>query len=131
MARYSDTLVNQFGAPLGGALVLVASANTGNLATLTADGGAALDNPLKTAADGTYYFNTADGPYNLTFLYGGRTIGEKLNVFVGYGGIADDVARLANGQVPFNLPDEADGQTIPPAGSRLPYLSGGILEIRK
>jgi hypothetical protein len=52
-------------------------------------------------------------------------------------GDSDDLAvsqsllnKVMTGQVAFNgLPEEANGDTIPAAGSGLPYLSGGVLKI--
>lgn len=102
MARYSDTLRNQsiscdgqvfYGAPIAGALVAVTTTLNGTTAVLTADDGGPLSNPLVTGADGTFYFNTTDAAYDLTYYYGGRKIGETLNLFVG------NVALLPPGTV--------------------------------
>jgi hypothetical protein len=93
MARYSDTLLDQFNAAIGGAWVSVVASGTGTLAVLTADDTSTLSNPFLTNSDGTYYFNTDSGSYDITYRYGGRVIGEKLNVFVG------SVAQLPAGTV--------------------------------
>jgi hypothetical protein len=39
------------------------------------------------------------------------------------------LSAILAGGVSFDLPDEADGDPIPPPGSRLPYLSAGVLKI--
>lgn len=36
---------------------------------------------------------------------------------------------VTTGAVPWNLPDEANGDAIPAIGSKLPYLSGGVMKI--
>jgi len=38
-------------------------------------------------------------------------------------------AAITAGKIPWDLPDEANGDAIPAPGSRLPYLSGGVLKI--
>lgn len=43
--------------------------------------------------------------------------------------ILDQITSLLAGGQAFTLPDEADGDTIPTAGSGLPYLSAGVMKI--
>lgn len=83
MARYSDIIRDdQTLAPVAGVLVSVINRATGMAATLTADGGGPLANPLTSDTFGAFYFNAADAVYRLEMVYGGRTV-EKDEVIVG------------------------------------------------
>jgi len=39
------------------------------------------------------------------------------------------ILSILSGGMVFDLPDEANGDTIPASGSKLPYLSAGVLKI--
>jgi hypothetical protein len=82
MPRYSDTVRDQNGAPVVGALVSVLT-QSGTTAELFDDDDLPLDNPLTTDTYGSFYFNTAVGFYDLVFTYGGRTVTKEYNVAVG------------------------------------------------
>lgn len=42
---------------------------------------------------------------------------------------AISLGLLLSGQLPFVLPDEANGDAVPAPGSKLPYLSAGVMKI--
>lgn len=48
---------------------------------------------------------------------------------VGINNVAASVADILDGTSVWNLPDEANGDPIPTAGSGRPYLSAGVLKI--
>ncbi len=84
MSRYADNVVDQYGTPIVGVSIYVYT-RADVLATLTADGGGSLSNPVTSDAYGNYYFNAAADYYNLTFHYGGKQIDAINNVMVGTG----------------------------------------------
>jgi hypothetical protein len=84
MPRYSDKIADQYGAPIPGATVYVYDQNEA-LATLTEDGGGALDNPVTSDEYGGFHFNAEDGLYDLAFHYGGKEIRWINRVVVGVG----------------------------------------------
>lgn len=86
MARYSDTLRDQNGAVIAGALVAVLNRD-GATASLTDDDGLPLANPLTTDQYGGFYFNAPDTFYELSYYYGGRLILRDRNVLVGLIGL--------------------------------------------
>jgi hypothetical protein len=149
VARYSANLTDQYGRPLGGALVYVSVSSTGALAALTNDDTSTLSNPFHTSSTGAIVFNTSPDFYDMAYWFGGRLIRQDFAVNVGAvsglpaGSVANSlspgatnvapsqaaVLGIVNGTVQFNLPDEALGQAIPAPGSKLPYLSGGVLKI--
>lgn len=101
MARYSDTLRDQNGRGIGGALVSVVHSSSGQGATLTYDDGSSEKNPFLTNEDGTFYFNAVDDFYDLTFRYGGRVVAEEFGITVGtvslpIGLIADSLGTSTN-----------------------------------
>jgi hypothetical protein len=83
VARYSATLNDQYGRPVGGALVTVTSSTSNTLAALTNDDSSILTNPFTTNATGAVVFNTADGLYDIVYRYGGRVLREDFAVSVG------------------------------------------------
>lgn len=89
MARYSDRVQNQAGAPLAGATVYVYEPD-GDLAELTADGGGELANPVTTDSAGNFYFNADDGLYRLEIHYGGRLY------------LTDEAVVVSDGAIPGN-----------------------------
>lgn len=95
MARYSDTLDDQYGRPIGGALVYVTDSTTAALVPLTDDGGAALPNPLTTPATGVVVFNVNGGIFDLSYWYGGRLVREDFGVNIG-GGASLPPGSVAN-----------------------------------
>lgn len=149
MARYSDTLDDQYGRPIGGALVYVTDSASGALASLTDDSAVAISNPIITPATGAVSFNVSPGIYDFAYWFGARMIREDFGVSIGgasslpVGSVVNSlspgstslapsqaaVLAILSGTVPFNLPDEALGQAVPASGSKLPYLSGGVLKI--
>jgi len=46
-----------------------------------------------------------------------------------FGELEAALAAILSGAITFNLPDEADGDTIPSPGSGRLYLSGGVLKV--
>lgn len=48
---------------------------------------------------------------------------------VAVNGVAALLSGITDGTTTWDLPDEADGDAIPPPGSKLPYLSAGVLKI--
>lgn len=82
MARRPDTLRDQNGVPIPGALVTVI-AYDGSAAILTNDDGSPLANPFPTDDFGGYVYNTTAGRYTEQFSYGGRTVGRDRDVVVG------------------------------------------------
>jgi hypothetical protein len=74
MARYSDTVVDQFGNAVSGVQISVYPRATPSvLATLTDDAGAALGNPVASDSDGLFSFNAATGDYTLSFKLASAT----------------------------------------------------------
>lgn len=104
MARYSNTVDNDAGNPLAGAIVTVLLAGTETLASLTNDFGAALSNPLPaTGLDGAFSFNTRAGYYELYITVNGHrrdpllvAVGDPFAALSGTvsDGSADDQATL-------------------------------------
>ncbi len=84
MARYSNTVRNQYEQMVAGASVYVYTFQ-GALAELEQDGGGALANPLTTDTYGGFYFNADDGIYTLTVHDGGKFIYQQYFVQVGTG----------------------------------------------
>jgi hypothetical protein len=101
MSRFADQTTYDLSGvqvPLPSVTVYVYSSDTGQLATLTADGGGALANPLTSDGFGNYYFNAAQGLYDLRYLVGGKTVLWKYGVAVGgfsaaYRAVAQDVVN--------------------------------------
>lgn len=97
MARYADTVEDQYGRPIEGASVYVYDQNEA-LATLEEDGGGALLNPVETDEYGAFHFNTADGVYQLDYHFGGRRLWRDVSVMVGTGpAIPDSVLTPLSG----------------------------------
>lgn len=48
---------------------------------------------------------------------------------VGINANATAIAAITGGTAPWTLPDEANGDPIPSPGSKLPYLSAGVMKI--
>lgn len=87
MTRYSSQAVYEsdgLDVPLPGATVYVYT-YAGDLATLTADGGGSLTNPVTSDQYGNFYFNTDDGIYTLAFHYAGKEVYAQAWVQVGTG----------------------------------------------
>jgi len=83
MARYSDTVRDQNGVPVIGALVAV-TLQDGSLPAMTDDEGTALANPLTTDGYGNFYFNLVGSAFvNLKIYYGGVLRTEEFGVLVG------------------------------------------------
>jgi hypothetical protein len=101
VSRYSDQTTYDLSGvqvPLPGVTVYVYSSDTAQLATLTADGGGSLANPLTSDGYGNYYFNAPQGLYDLRYIVGGKTVLWKYGVPVGgysaaYRSIAQDVVN--------------------------------------
>lgn len=55
--------------------------------------------------------------------------GSSTTVAPSQAAVAAAIAAILGGTVAWTLPDEANGDTIPAAGSKLPYLSGGVFKI--
>lgn len=83
MARYTDTLRDQYQRPISGALVSVIVSGTNAPAVLTDDGGQPLDNPFLTDDYGSVVFNTSDALYDLSYRYGGRLVLTEERIVVG------------------------------------------------
>ncbi len=74
MARYSDTVEDQYANPVAGAQVSVYPRATPDvLAALTNDAGAAILNPVATDLDGLFSFNAPSGDYILSFKLASAT----------------------------------------------------------
>lgn len=99
MARYSDTIRDQHGAPIQGAKIYVYVRSDETLADLEEDGGGSLANPITSDQYGGFYFNAADGLYDLVFHYGGKQFFRDNRVMVGTGPeLPEDVlAALSTG----------------------------------
>lgn len=112
MARYSGIITDdQKLTPIAGVSIQVDDSATGEAATLTADDGDPLDNPLTTDAFGAFYFNAADAVYDLTYRYGGRIVRKDQPIvgeppaFIGPTGPANvltigSVTKIAAGGTP-------------------------------
>lgn len=83
MARYSAIFRNQDGRPISGAVSVSLSSNPETVATLTADDGSGLDNPLPIGGDGAIIFNVPDDYYDLAYYVGGRRVGRDLGIGIG------------------------------------------------
>lgn len=81
MARYSDIIRDENGAPIEGVLVSIIAPN-GTLAAITNDSGVPLDNPITTGALGVLTFNAADAVYTFEYRYGGRLVRQD-SVIIG------------------------------------------------
>lgn len=99
MSRYSDqtvTLIAGVNVPVQGVSVYVYNRD-GSLATLTADGGGALANPVVSDQYGNFYFNATAALYDLSFHYGGKEVDKWNGVQVGTGPVlpADILSALS------------------------------------
>jgi len=114
MARYTDTLRDQNGAPIAGALTSVLAPD-GSTAVLTNNDGSPLTNPFSTDAYGIYNYNVAaDGFYTNTFDLGGRTILKEV-VIVGRTPVQEavDAASLARLYAISDTDDPIPGAVSP------------------
>lgn len=98
MARYQDQVFDEYKRPVEGAEVYVFTP-PGELVDLTNDVGVALANPVRTDVDGIFYFNAADGQYELEVRFSGQLEYREVillgNVSSGPPGPAGDVAKAA------------------------------------
>lgn len=67
MVRFQDVVTSQVGTPLPGAFITVRNSPSGTLASIAADNGTTLPNPLTADGSGAYYFNAPVGLYSLEF----------------------------------------------------------------
>ena len=108
MSRYASTLKDQFGRSIPGASIHVYNLDE-TTATLTADGGGPLANPISTDEFGNYHFNAAAGFYTLHFYYAGRLILVREGVPVGVeGDIRNRALMVPGGETVATLPSAAD-----------------------
>lgn len=112
MARYQDQVFDEYKRPVEGASIHVFTP-PGVLALLTDDGGNTLANPVKTDNDGMFYFNAADGEYELEVRYSGELKYREL-VFVGTVGSGTiNTADLADNAVTAaKMEDIASGSIV-------------------
>ena len=94
MSRYSNQIVDQYGAPIEGVSIYVYD-QAEALATLEEDGGGDLDNPVTSDEYGNFHFNTDDGVYSLHYRYAGKLIQVDEAVMVGVGIPLPDSVLLA------------------------------------
>jgi hypothetical protein len=120
MQRYRDAVLDQFGNAVVGAEVAVLDAQ-GNLATLYSDNGtAALTNPTKTDANGSFAFYAANGRYTLRITGTGLPTREVSDVLLQDPGqllTAGDVLNdfVASGLLPA-VPNPVSLSATTPAG---------------
>lgn len=128
MPRYTDQVFDEYNRPVEGAAIHVFSPEGATVA-LTDDNGFTLANPVVTDADGIFYFNAADGEYELEVRYSGQLeyreiirLGVAGSGVINTADIADDAVTMPK------LADIASGTFIGrvSAGDGDPeQLSGG------
>lgn len=57
------------------------------------------------------------------------SLGVASNAAISQRAATAGIAAILDGSSPWDLPDEANGDVIPSPGSKLPYLSAGVLKI--
>lgn len=83
MARYFNTVSDEYGRPVPGAEVYVTLTADGSIPALTDDNGLAIVQPILTDGFGVFAFNGTAGLYTLEFRYGGRRRAIEAGVPVG------------------------------------------------
>lgn len=141
MARYSGTVTDQNGVALPGALVLVESQVNGDKATLTDAVGSPILNPITSDPLGGYEFYTADGIYDLTYTYRGRTLRQDFGINVGTVPVGPAISQAISSAIAgVNTSVVSEGTNLyftnsrarsAFSGSSTVSLSNGVLSLTK
>lgn len=129
-AKYTDVITTDSGTVLPGATVQLLTGAGALVTTYTND--ALTQNPSTTRTadpNGIVELYVADGTYTVRQAYGNVTRDLANVELYDISTIVTNLSNLVIGTIPWNLPDEANGDTIPSPGSKLPYLSAGVLKI--
>lgn len=107
MARYTDTVQDDYGRPVEGAEVYVTLTNGGAAPAMTNDAGATITNPLLTDSFGAFSFNTPDTYVDLDIRFGGRKRNKAGNMPVGRPDLRDVVDPRGFGAKGDGVTDDA------------------------